>query len=124
MTLPDSVEIEPRFKLGEFLQVATQRPGHFPDNPKAGIAGIAGPASILLDLSKHVLRLEPLRKRVLQERETASAHLFIDVYALGRERIENAVFTIVDDPDTQLAAIKSGADVRGGDRCLPFAPVV
>src|SRR6202030_1508784 len=93
-----------------------QRPRHLPDNPKAGIAGFAGLAGELLDLREHVQRLEPVRERLLAEREPALAPLCADVDARGHERIENALSAVVDDADTKLATIEAGADVRDGVR--------
>ncbi len=124
MTFPDPVEVEPRLEFGECLQVAVQRPGHLPDNPEAGIAGFAGLAGELLDLPEHVQRLEPLRERLLEDRQSALAHLCVDVDALGRERIEDALSAVVDNTDAKLAAIEAGADVRDGDRQLLVALVV
>ena len=124
VTFPDAVEVEPRLELGERLQVAVQRPGHFPDNPEAGMAGAAGPSGVMLDLPKHVLRLEPLRERLLEDHQPAFAHLGACVDALRRERIEDVLSAIVDDTDTKLAALEAGADVRDGDRHLLVALVV
>src|SRR6185369_5353211 len=115
MTFPDSVEVEPRLELGECLQVAIQRPGHLPDDPEAGMAGFARLNGEPLDLPKHVHRLEPVRERLLEERQSALAHLCVGVNALGRERIKNALSAVVDNANTKLAAIEAGADVRRGD---------
>src|ERR1700730_1325695 len=124
VTFPDAVEVEPRLELGERLQVAVQRPGHFSDDPEAGMAGPAGTSGVMLDLRKHVLRLEPLRQRLLEEHQPASAHLGARVDALGRERIEDVFSAIVDHTDAKLAALETGADVRDGDRHLLVALVV
>src|ERR1700730_5127021 len=124
MTFPDPVEVEPRLELGELFQAAVQRPGHFPDNSEAGMAGVAGPLGPLLDLPKHVPRLEFLCQRLLEDLESALAQLCVDIDALRRERVEDALSAVVDDTDTKLAALEAGANVRNGDRHFLVAPVV
>jgi hypothetical protein len=85
---------------------------------------LRAPLANLLDLGEHVLRLESLRQRLLEEHQAAFAHLGGCVDALGRERVEDVLSAIVDDTDTQLAALEAGAGVRDGDCHLLVALVV
>ncbi len=88
------------------------------------MARVAGPLGPLLDLPEHVPRLEVLRERFLEDRESALAQRRVDIDALGLERIEDALCAVVGDADAKLAALEADANVRCGDRHFLFEPVV
>jgi hypothetical protein len=65
-----------------------------------------------------------LRKRPLEENQSAPADLRVNINALGRECIADLISAVVDDTNAKLAVIETGADVRNGDRHFLVALVV